>query len=300
MVSVVIVNYFSETLAVDCLRSIHEAEPSLAQDMEFVIVDNGSSQDWSCLLAGLPHVKLIASGKNLGFGRAANSGIRASRGEYILLINPDSLVCEGAIGRATAFMEDPANSAVAILGPKVYDDVAKRSVQSSVRSFPGFSAGLFTRTSLMTRLWPDNPWSREFLRTNWQHDLPARVDWVSGCCMLIRRSALDQIGMFDERYFMYLEDVDLCRRARAQGWEVAYFPGTEIVHQIGASTELRPLRMIVELHRSGWLYFRKFFRAGIITRAVVLLGICARATVEIFVALVGLSARRVAGRCARK
>jgi len=280
-VSVVIVNYLSETLTARCIRSITQAEPALAQELDFIIVDNGSKEDWPALLEGLGSVSLIECEKNLGFAEGANRGMRVGSGEYIFLINPDSLVCPGALSRAVAFMRDPANSSVAILGPKVFDDPAKRSVQFSARSFPGFAQALFGRYSLLTRLWPSNPWSRRYLKNDCQHDSPMRVDWVSGCCMLIRRKALDEIGLFDENYFMYVEDVDLCRRAWEAGWQVAYFPGAEVTHQIGGSSKLRPIRMIVEHHRSMWIYYRKFFHHGPCARFVVLSVICARALLQV-------------------
>jgi N-acetylglucosaminyl-diphospho-decaprenol L-rhamnosyltransferase len=293
LVSVVIVNYFSEELAARCIRSILEAEPATVRNMEFTIVDNGSKEDWGPLLEGLPNVSLIDCGANTGFASAANRGIRAARSEYVLLINPDSRVCLGAISRAVAFMQDPVNRTVAILGPKVYDDMAARSVQPSARSFPGLAQALFGRHSLLTRLWPSSPWSRRYFKSDSGCTSPTRVDWVSGCCMLIRSSLFEQIGMLDERYFMYFEDVDLCRRAWAKGWEVAYFPEAEIIHQIGASSRLRPMRMIAELHRSAWIYYTKFSRGSAATRAIVLFGICARAVIDIIACLVGIWARRL-------
>jgi len=297
LVSVVTVNYFSEELAARCVRSVLQAEPLASEDIEFAIVDNGSSLAWEPLLEGVPKICLIRCAENTGFARAANRGIRATRGDYIFLINPDSLVCEGAVSRAVAFLEDPANQTVAILGPKVYDDTQKGSVQLSVRSFPGFAQALFGRYSLLTRLWPTNPWSSRYLKSDWHHSAPGRVDWVSGCCMLLRRKALEEIGLFDEAYFMYIEDVDLCRRAWARGWEVAYFPAAEVIHQIGASSRHRPISMIVQHHRSMWIYYRKYFRDSIVIRAAVLLGIGTRAVVRIVPTLIGLCARRLVGSC---
>jgi len=280
LLSVVIVNYFSERLAARCIRSMFESNPGLVRDAEIIIVDNGSKEDWGPLLEGLPSVSLIRTGENLGFARAANWGMKLTRGPYIFPINPDSLVCPGALSRAVAFMQDPANSNVAILGPKVFDDPAKRSIQLSVRRFPGMASGL-SSTLRLTRLWPTNPWSRRYLRSDWHHKAPGRVDWVSGCCMLLRRKALGEIGVFDENDFMYVEDVDLCRRAWEAGWQVAYFPGAEVTHQIGGSSKFRPIRMIVEHHRSMWIYYRKFFHHGAFARLVVLLGICARALLQV-------------------
>ena len=150
-VSVVIVNYLSETLTARCIRSITQAEPALAQELDFIIVDNGSKEDWAVLLEGLGNVSSIECEKNLGFAKGANRGIRAGSGEYIFLINPDSLVCPGAISRAVAYMQDPANKTVAILGPRIYDDMEKRSIQLSARSFPGLATALFSRYSWLTR-----------------------------------------------------------------------------------------------------------------------------------------------------
>ena len=280
--SIVIVNFNSGGWLHECLRSIRQHVQDVSY--EVIVVDNGST-DGSLL--GIPErypdVKIIRNRTNRGFAAAANQGIQASRGSYILLINPDAALLNDEITTWLRYMDE--HPEVGISGPKVYDDATKQSIQLSCRRFPSYWSAFFGRYSPLTRLFPGNRFSREFLMSDWDRSEIREVDWVSGCCMLLRREMLNAVGMLDEGYPLFFEDVDLCYRAHQAGWKVVYFPIVEVAHHIGKSRAQAPYRTIVERHLSLWRFYRKLYArspleqivifTGILTRMVALLGAAA-------------------------
>jgi glycosyltransferase involved in cell wall biosynthesis len=169
-------------------------------------------------------------------------------------MNPDSRVLKNFFCDITRFMDQ--NPQVGIAGPRILN--RDGSVQGSARSFPTALTSLFGRSSLLTRLFPDNPITRANLltvRCDGVH--PMEVDWVSGACMIVRRIAFAAVGVFDERFFMYWEDADWCRRMNAGGWKVVYFPQASVVHYVGGSSNKRVFKSQVAFHRSAYLLFEK-------------------------------------------
>jgi N-acetylglucosaminyl-diphospho-decaprenol L-rhamnosyltransferase len=245
MFSVVIVNYASWPLTARCVGSLLESGD---ENLEIVVVDNDGAEP-----PEIPSVaRLIRNPRNAGFARACNQGIAASTGELVVLINPDAVVKRDFFGHIGAFIEE--NPGVGVAGPRIVD--ADGRLQLSARKELSMVSGLLGRTSLLTRLFPKSSLVREQFPaiTEWRR--PTAVDWVSGACMIVRRSALEEIGGLDERFFMYFEDADLCRRAREAGWSVFYLPHVEVVHEAGGSSHDRP-RAIWDLHKSAFLYHRK-------------------------------------------
>jgi hypothetical protein len=204
-----------------------------------------------------PEVVLSKSARNVGFARAVNNGLRQGRAPYILLVNPDSLVGDGLFEAALKYMEE--NPGVGILGPKILN--ADGSTQTSARSFPNAFTGLFGRSSVLSRLFPHNPLSRRNMLTMASDGVtPMQVDWVSGACMVVRRQAFEDVGPMDERFFMYWEDADWCRRMWRKGWKVVYFPVSEVIHYAGESSSEEPVRSAYEFHRSSFKLFNKHGR----------------------------------------
>src|SRR5438477_261869 len=141
-------------------------------------------------------------------------------------------------------------------------------LEYSARSFPDHLTFLFNRYSLLSRLFPGNPWTRRYLLSDWDHASVRDVDWVSGACMVVRRAAIDQVGGMDEAFFMFNEDVDWCRRMGQAGFAVTYVPAAEAVHWIGASKQRVARRVIYERHRGMIHYFRKHHPANPVLDAV--------------------------------
>jgi GT2 family glycosyltransferase len=253
VIDVIIVNYKSEHLLHRCVNSIYHAAG--AQEINLVIQDNGSSRYLDILIKAFPEAKWVRNKKNLGFGRAINRGIQLGGAPYILILNPDTFLFENFFPTLLTYMEDHPDTGV--VGPKIfYED---GSLQETARSFPNLLTGLFGRTSILTRWFPENPLTQHNLKTKTSDGkTPLEVDWVSGACMFVRREAVRQIGMMDERFFMYWEDADWCRRMWANRWKVVYLPAATLCHHGGKSSETRPLKSSLIFHTSSYRYYAKY------------------------------------------
>lgn len=244
--SIITVNYASWPYTLRCIDSLYGTG---YEDFEVVVVDN----DQESAVPEMPYpVRLIRNPENVGFARACNQGIIASGGECVVLVNPDTLVEGDFFECLKEFFEENPEAGVA--GPRIVD--GEGNLQLSARKELGFVSGILGRTSLLTRLFPKNPLLKHLFPAANKLSGPTVVDWVSGACMVIRRRTIEEIGPIDERFFMYFEDADLCRRARGAGWLVYYLPQVEVLHHTGASSRSKP-RAVWNLHKSAFLYHRK-------------------------------------------
>ena len=274
--SVVTVNYRSWPYTLRCIDSLYRTE---YRDFEVVVVDNDQEA-----VPEVPHrVRLIRNAENLGFARACNQGMSASSGEYVVFINPDTLVEGDFFESLEELFEENPRAGVA--GPKIME--VDGNLQLSARKDPSFVSGLLGRTSLLTRLFPTSPLVRHLFPAAEELTGPTTVDWVSGACLTVRRRTVEEIGPMDERFFMYFEDADLCRRAREAGWLVYYLPHVEILHHSGASSRNRP-RAIWDLHKSAFLYHRKHGPHGPLNvySLLTLVGLVGRALLRLATSLV--------------
>ena len=240
-VSAVVVSYNSAAYLPDCLRSLRsEGVP------EVVVVDNASSdRSVAAVRAADPAVTVVETGANLGFGTGANRGVAVSTGDFVLILNPDTVVEPGTVKALVEALERDRD--LAVVGPRMEN--VDGTLYPSVRRFPNLTVAF--GHAFLGLVWPGNPYTRSYRMLDWDHDRPASdVDWVGGACLLVRRSAFDAVGGFDERYFMYVEDVDLCWRLGRAGWRIGYEPAGRVVHALGGSSRHRPYRMIAEHHRS--------------------------------------------------
>ncbi|MCK4326613.1 glycosyltransferase family 2 protein [bacterium] len=270
--SIVIVNYNSAVVLSPCLNSIYGREANT--DFEVFVVDNNSNDNSAELVEReFPQVKIIKNKLNLGFSKGCNQGIQKSKGGYILLLNPDTIIKSHALEDMVGFMKREPDCG--IVGPQIMD--SDGTIQLSCRSFPSFRNALFNRYSLFTRLFPNNRFSRGYLLSDWDHNQIREVDWVSGACMMVRRQALDNIGLLDERFFMYCEDVDLCYRMKEQGWKVYYLPEVRITHCIGESSQSIGCRSIIEHHKSMFQFYKKHYKRNFFLDYITLGGIIVRA-----------------------
>lgn len=277
-VSVIIVNWNTRDELRECLRSLH---PSLHPDVqaEIIVVDNASWDDSVAMVKReFPEVKLIENRLNEGFGKAHNRAAQVAQGRYLLLLNSDARAHPGALKQLVDYAD--AHPDVGIIAPKVLNPDG--SLQYSCRRFPVYEAGLF-RNTLLGRLFPQNRFVRDYLMTDFDHAHTMEVDWVSGCAMLIRRETWHQLGGFDEQFFMYCEDVDLCWRAHEAGWKVVYHPDAIVTHAIGRSTDKAVNAMIRQFHHSHRLFFQKHYarRLPIWSRLLIPIGLWIRANLLI-------------------
>ncbi len=273
--SAVIVNYDSWPHTLRCLDSLLRTGH---KDLEILVVDNEGGPP-----PGLPgSVTLIQNPANEGFARACNQGIEASDGDCVILINPDTLVEQDFLDLLKDFFDAEPDAGIA--GPRIID--ADGRLQLSARREISFISGVLGRTSFLTRLFPESRAVRRMFpaaeASNGPGNEPGRIDWVSGACLAVRRSVLEEIGVLDGRFFMYFEDADLCRRSREAGYPVYYLPHIEVLHLTGASSRSKT-RAIWRLHKSAFLYHRKHGPHGPVGlySGLVLLGLTVRALLRL-------------------
>lgn len=251
--SVIIVNYHTEVLLRGCLQSLRSSADTVS--FEVLVVDNSGTALGSGALDALPGVRLIDAGSNIGFARACNLGMAAARGRHLLLLNPDTLAHPGAVATLSRHLD--AYREVGVVAARLLNPDG--TLQYSCRRFPGPFSLFFGRYAMLTRLFPRNALTRDYLYLDWDHATAQPVDWVSGACLMARREVLDRVGGLDDGYFLFIEDVDWCRRIRDAGLEVVYVPEAEVTHRIGASRGPVPPRVLWERHRSMLRYVRKHF-----------------------------------------
>ena len=268
-VSAVVVSWNTRDLLEQCLHSI---AAHAGDSVEIVVVDNGSADGTSDMIrAHWPDVRLIANRENLGYTHANNQAIRISRGRYVLLLNADAMLRPGCLAALVARLEDDPKAAIA--GPRlVYPD--GRWQRWTAGRAPGLVSAL-NYFLFLDRLAPERLGGMYLGR---DVRVARRVDWLSSACMLVRRSTLERIGLLDERYFVYMDDVDLCQRARDAGYAVWYCPEAEAVHVMGESTRRATGSVSPEALRSFNRYFasRHGRRTALVVRGVEALGFALR------------------------
>jgi N-acetylglucosaminyl-diphospho-decaprenol L-rhamnosyltransferase len=262
--SIITVSWNVRDLLAACLASIQGA----AISTEVIVVDNASSDGSAEMVSTqYPQVCLIANADNRGFTRGNNQALPLAHGRYVLFLNPDTVVVGDALATMVAYMD--AHPAVGALGPQLrYGD---GTLQSSRRRFPTLMTALFESTPLAWH-WQNNPWARRYRLDDRPADAVQAVDWVVGAALLARREVLDQIGGFDEGFFMYSEELDWCRRAVSAGWQVVYLPSAQIIHYEGRSSEQVVAARHIRFQTSKVRYFRKHHGAALaaVLRAFIL------------------------------
>lgn len=239
-VSAVVVNYNACHHLLECVRSLRAEGVA-----DVVVADNGSTDESAeALRLHDPDALWLPTGGNLGYGAGANRGAARATGDLILICNADVVVEPGSVKALAHAME--GDGRLAIVGPRVEDRFGE--IYPSPRTFPDL--GVAFGHAFLGLIAPRNRFTRRYRMLDWDHGSSGSVDWVSGACFLARREAWEDLGGFDEAFFMYVEDVDLCWRASRAGWRVGFEPGARVLHVQGASTDLAPYRMIIEHHRS--------------------------------------------------
>lgn len=254
-ISVIIVSYNVQYFLELCLHSVIRA--TLGIDAEIIVVDNNSSDD-SCNLVvdKFPQVTLIANKENTGFSKANNQGLAIAQGTYIHFLNPDTVVPEDFYSKVLAYLD--AHPKIGGLGPRLIDGRGMYAPDSK-KSFPSFWTSVYKVTGL-SRLFPRSThFNRYYAAQVGEHET-AEVDILSGCCLLIRRSAMEEAGGgFDETYFMYCEDVDLCHRIRLAGYQNIYFPEVSVIHYKGESTRKLSYRYMKVFYDAHALFVKKYY-----------------------------------------
>jgi GT2 family glycosyltransferase len=247
-VAIVIVNFNGAGHLEACLRSLADAPPTVSTAI--VVVDNGSTDGSQSIVSSFPGARLIQLERNVGFSAGNNAGIRATSSDLILLLNNDTLVPPGAVDRLVRSLD--ADPAAAIAGPRLVDGNGQPELSFGPMISPlrelrqKIVTGLYARDVSAVKSWVERATRRE-----------QYVDWVSGACLLVRRTAAEAAGLMDERFFLYTEDVDFCASVRAGGWRVLFTPAAEIVHLRGRSRATAPEQANAAYRRSHLAFYEK-------------------------------------------
>ena len=271
--SVIIVNWNTKDLLYQCLCSFYTRVRKI--EMEVFVVDNGSSDgSGGAIREKFPEVILIENKMNLGFAKANNQVLSLSKGRYLLLLNPDTQVKEGSIERLFSFMDNHLEAG--IVGAQLLN--ADGSKQNSIANFPSLASELLNK-SLLRRLFP-----RKFPGKERHYVEPIEVDSVIGACMMVRRKAMEQVGLLDEDYFLFLEETDWCYRMKKAGWKIYHIPQAEVLHFQGKSAEAEKGKARIEYYRSRYHYFRK--NRGSFQSSVLFIGLIIKLSVELVFATI--------------
>lgn len=249
--SVIIVNWNTKDLLRNCLRSVYERGGDV--DFEVIVIDNASTDGSAEIVKkGFPQVTLIENSQNRGFAAANNQGIAEAQGRYALLLNSDTVILDKAIQETVSFAD--AHPEAAVVGCRILNP--DRTLQPSCFMFPSILNMLLSSTYLY-KLFPKSRFFGRERMTWWGRNDIREVDVVTGCFMLVRREAIEQVGMMDEAFFIYGEETDWCYRYKHAGWKVMFTPCAEIIHLGGQSTIRKPVDMIVRLRLSILRFMRK-------------------------------------------
>jgi len=266
--SVIIVNWNTKDLLCQCIDSLSQALQKI--DAEVFVVDNGSTDgSVEVVREKFPNVGLIENSVNVGFAKASNQAISGSGGHYWLLLNPDTQVKEDSIERMISFMN--AHPKAGVTGAQLLN--ADGSRQNSIANFPSLATELFNK-SLLRWLFPE-----KFPGKERNYPGPVEVDSVIGACMLVRRVAAEEVGLLDEKFFLFLEETDWCYRMKKAGWKVYHIPQAEVVHFQGKSADAKKERARIEYYRSRYHYFRK--HKGRLQVMVLFVGLIIKLLVEL-------------------
>jgi len=257
-VSIIIVAWNVKDLLRDCLKSVFEQTHGI--EFEVIYVDN-ASQDGSVEMAAkeFPSVKIIKNSENKGFIKANNQAIEVAKGRYVLLLNSDTVVLDNAIAKTVKFAD--AHPEAAVVGCRVLN--RDRTLQRNCFMYPSF-VNTFLAATYLYKIFPKSRFFGRELMTWWAFDEPRNVEVVCGCYSMVRKKAIEEVGMMDPTYFVYGDDPDWCYRFSRAGWKVMFTPSTEIIHYGGQNTRqmARKFRwqllgsklIFMKLHRSPWTF----------------------------------------------
>jgi len=247
--SIIIVSYNTQKLLRDCIQSVIDSTKDISY--EIIVVDNNSTDGSQQILnETYPDIKLLCNKDNVGFSRANNQGFRVSSGQYLLFLNSDTIVSNNAVLKMVDYMKE--NQEAGIVGPKILNER-----HQPTRSYMQFmDAGtLFLGSKNLRFLFDVEKHRLHF--SQYDYDSIQNVPWLSGASLMIARNIFEEAGLFDERYFLYLEDMDLCLQVHKRGYQVVYFPRAEITHLFGGSSHQQHDRLNQLYNESMAYYFHK-------------------------------------------
>lgn len=267
--SIIIVNWNTRDLLAQCLESVAIATQNYSPNFaETIVVDNGSSDGSVAMIeTDFPWVRCLQNQENIGFARANNQAIALNQSKYVLLLNSDTVVPPDALNQLYAFME--IHPDVAVVGPTLLN--VDGSFQASYGQFPTVSTYFWQLLGLASFFYGTHFPSASPENSQTTQD----VDWIGGACLLCRRSALATVGLLDEQFFMYAEEMEWCYRFKQNGWRVCFLPQATIIHIGGGSSEIVRPKVLARQWQSNLYFLRKHHHtaaAGFIRSLVLLVG----------------------------
>ncbi len=233
------------------------ASGSTSCEFETLIIDNSERKvDWSPIRDRFPQVCITENKANIGLARANNLAAWKARGKDLVFLNPDVTLHPGTVEVLLSHLKETPQTGVC--APKVLNPDG--SLQYSCRRFPTVWSGLFNRYSFLSNWIPNNRFTVDYLMKDFDHETPRNVDWVSGCFMMIPKDVFSTVGGFDEQFFLFIEDIDICKRIHDAGYDVMYLPQAVITHQIQSSNSKLPSQIIIKRHQ-GMSYYQKKYMA---------------------------------------
>jgi hypothetical protein len=249
--SIVIASWNAKDYLKKCIESI--ITETRDYETEIIVVDNASSDGSRDLVRErFPGVKLICNETNLGFAKANNIGIKQSRGNFVCLVNSDVVLLKDCFKRLINYMKE--HPGIGLLGPKILN--SDGSLQRSCFGLPTIW-NIWCRAFALDTLFPSIEIFGGRLMTFWPHDSIRKVEMLNGCFWMTRKEALATVGLLDERFFIYGEDIDWCKRYGIGGWDVVFFPDAEAIHYGGASSANAPIRFYLEMQKADLSYWKK-------------------------------------------
>jgi GT2 family glycosyltransferase len=257
-VSISITNYNTKEILVECINSIKETVRD--HSVELIVVDDASNDGSAALILNkYPEIKLIRNNANLGYVRSNNAGMKASNGRYVMSLNADTKVLVRSIDALIDFMDKTSDAGA--VGPKLLNGDGSIQMQCR-RGFPTPSNSIFYFLGL-SRLFPGSKTFGAYLLTYLDDASTSEVDSLCGAAMMVRREVIEKVGLMDESYYMYGDDIDWCYRIKRAGWKVYYLPEAEIVHFGGrGGSRFKSYRNIFEFHRAMAVFYRKHYSRG--------------------------------------
>ena len=252
MISIIIVNYNVLSFLKECIKSIYNSD--LKQNFEIIIIDNNSPEPLLGSFDKNDNIKIYQFSSNKGFAKAVNFGISKSNGDYILLLNPDTLVHRNTLNILSQYLD--LNKDVGVVGCKVVYPDGKYQL-SSKRHFPTFSI-IITLFLKLDKIFPKNRFFGKYNYTYLDENKLACVDAVSGSCMMFKKEILNDVGNFDENFFLYFEDTDFCYRAIKKDYKVVYNPNCKIVHHKRESFKNSNKNSDFEFYKSFYIFYNKY------------------------------------------
>ena len=250
-VSIIIINWNTKEILRDCIESVYEQAGDV--DYEIIVVDNASTDGSREMIRDeFKQVVLIGNTENRGFAAANNQGMAIAKGRYVLLLNSDTVVLKNSIANTVRFADE--NPKAAVTGCRILNPDG--TLQLTCFMFPSV-LNMFLSSTYLYKLFPKSRFFGRELMTWWDGSDVRQVDVMAGCFMLVRRDAIDQVGVMDERFFMYAEETDWCYRFKKNGWGVMFTPAGQIIHLGGQSAAKKPIAMIVQLRLSILMFIRK-------------------------------------------